>query len=134
MDNKWFLVDLPGYGYAKASKQAKNLFKKYIKSYFTHRKQLVCAFVLIDIRHDPLKIDIEFMEWLTRTQNAFNIIFTKCDKINLNEIEKKIKNCKKVFGEKWEKFPKYFITSSKKSIGKENLLTYINLINESVIK
>lgn len=134
MDNKWFLVDLPGYGYAKASKQTKNLFKKYIKSYFTHRKQLVCAFVLIDIRHDPLKIDIEFMEWLTRTQNAFNIIFTKSDKINVNEIEKKIKNYKKVFGEKWEKFPKYFITSSKKSIGKENLLTYINLINESVIK
>ena len=129
INNQWYLVDLPGYGYARVSKNEKNTFQKYITQYFKERKQLVCAFVLIDIRHEPQKIDLKFMQWLAENQIAFNIIFTKSDKQKLNLVEKNIVNYKKVMKETWEEMPNYFITSSTKYIGKEILLNYIEKIN-----
>jgi len=129
INNQWYLVDLPGYGYARVSKNEKKTFQKYITHYFKERKQLICAFVLIDIRHKPQKIDLKFMQWLAENEISFNIIFTKCDKKKLNVVEENIVNYKKVMKETWEAMPDYFITSSTKYIGKEILLNYIDKIN-----
>jgi len=137
IDSKWHLVDLPGYGYAKASKTEKKEFQKLITDYFTQRNQLVSAFILIDIRHEAQKIDIEFMRWLTTNNIAFSIVFTKIDKLkqdgNPNEgIEFKIKEYKKVILGNWEFLPEIFLTSSTKHIGKENIIGYINHLNKSI--
>ena len=129
INNQWYLVDLPGYGYARVSKNEKKTFQKYISQYFKERKQLVCAFVLIDIRHKPQKIDLKFMQWLSENEIAFSIIFTKSDKQKLNVVEENIINYKKVMKETWEEMPDYFVTSSTKYIGKEILLNYIEKIN-----
>ena len=129
INNQWYLVDLPGYGYARVSKNEKKTFQKYITQYFKERKQLVCAFVLIDVRHKPQKIDLKFMQWLSENEIAFSIIFTKSDKQKLNVVEENIINYKKVMKETWEEMPDYFITSSTKYIGKEILLNYIEKIN-----
>ena len=129
INNQWYLVDLPGYGYARVSKNEKNTFQKYITQYFKERKQLLCAFVLIDVRHNPQKIDLKFMQWLAENEIAFSIIFTKSDKQKLDVVEENIINYKKVMKETWEEMPDYFITSSTKYIGKEILLNYIEKIN-----
>ena len=129
INNQWYLVDLPGYGYARVSKNEKKTFQKYITQYFKERKQLVCAFVLIDVRHKPQKIDLKFMQWLSENEIAFSIIFTKSDKQKLNAVEENIINYKKVMKETWEEMPDYFVTSSTKYIGKEILLNYIEKIN-----
>ena len=129
INNQWYLVDLPGYGYARVSKNEKKTFQKYITQYFKERKQLVCAFVLIDVRHKPQKIDLKFMQWLSENKIAFSIIFTKSDKQKLNVVEENIINYKKVMKETWEEMPDYFVTSSTKYIGKEILLNYIEKIN-----
>jgi len=129
INNQWYLVDLPGYGYARVSKNEKKTFQKYITQYFKERKQLVCAFVLIDVRHKPQKIDLKFMQWLSENEIAFSIIFTKSDKQKLNVVEENIINYKKVMKETWEEMPDYFVTSSTKYIGKEILLNYIEKIN-----
>ena len=137
IDSSWFLVDLPGYGYAKASKTEKKEFQKLITDYFAYRKQLVNAFILVDVRHEAQKIDIEFMRWLTTNDIAFSIIFTKIDKLkqsgNPNEgVEFKVEEYKKVLLENWEFLPKIFLTSSVKHIGKENIMGYINTLNQSI--
>ena len=129
INNQWYLVDLPGYGYARVSKNEKKTFQKYITQYFKERKQLLCAFVLIDVRHNPQKIDLKFMQWLAENEIAFSIIFTKSDKQKLNVLEENIINYKKVMKETWEEMPDYFVTSSTKYIGKEILLNYIEKIN-----
>jgi len=129
INNQWYLVDLPGYGYARVSKNEKKTFQKYITQYFKERKQLLCAFVLIDVRHNPQKIDLKFMQWLAENEIAFSIIFTKSDKQKLDVVEENIINYKKVMKETWEEMPDYFITSSTKYIGKEILLNYIEKIN-----
>ena len=129
INNQWYLVDLPGYGYARVSKNEKKTFQKYITQYFKERKQLVCAFVLIDVRHRPQKIDLKFMQWLSENEIAFSIIFTKSDKQKLNVVEENIIDYKKVMKETWEEMPDYFVTSSTKYIGKEILLNYIDKIN-----
>ena len=129
INNQWYLVDLPGYGYARVSKNEKKTFQKYITQYFKERKQLVCAFVLIDVRHKPQKIDLKFMQWLSENEIAFSIIFTKSDKQKLNVVEENIIKYKKVMKETWEEMPDYFITSSTKYIGKDILLNYIEKIN-----
>ena len=125
IDSSWYLVDLPGYGYAKASKSEKKNFQKLITDYFINRKQLISAFILVDVRHEAQKIDVEFMRWLTINKIAFSIVFTKIDKLkqdgNPNSgIEEKIKNYKSVILENWEYLPEIFLTSSTKHIGKEN--------------
>ena len=139
IDDTWHLVDLPGYGYAKASKSEKKEFQKLISDYFKIRKQLILAFVLIDCRHEAQKIDIEFMKWLTTNNIAFAIIFTKIDKLkqdgNPNSgIESKIKKYKEIILESWQFLPEIFLTSSTKHLGKENIVSYINNLNKATFK
>ncbi|MCH7524088.1 MAG: YihA family ribosome biogenesis GTP-binding protein [Bacteroidetes bacterium] len=132
INNNWYLVDLPGYGYARVSKSSKKIFQKFITSYFKQRKQLVSAFVLIDIRHKPQPLDLKFMEWLGEHIIPFSIVFTKADKLKPKAIENHIQDYKAVLLETWEDMPNYFITSSSKSIGKDELLNYIENTNMEV--
>jgi GTP-binding protein len=132
INDQWYLVDLPGYGYARVSKSSKKTFQKFITSYFRERRQLVCAFVLIDIRHEPQQIDLNFMQWLGEHQIPFSIIFTKSDKLKPKAIERNIVHYQKVLRENWEELPQHFITSSTKFEGKEELLNYIDSINLSL--
>lgn len=133
INENWFLVDLPGYGYAKVSKTAKSKFQKFITSYFSQRKQLVSAFILIDIRHSPQKIDMEFMQWLGENQIPFSIIFTKADKLKPKAIERNVQNyLLAMLDDIWEETPNYFITSSSKGIGREEVLDYIDQINKQI--
>ncbi|HPF96893.1 MAG: ribosome biogenesis GTP-binding protein YihA/YsxC [Flavobacteriaceae bacterium] len=132
INKNWHLVDLPGYGYARVSKSAKRTFQKFITEYFSKRKQLVCGFVLVDIRHEPQTIDMEFMEWLGENMIPFCIIFTKADKLKPKDIEDHIKAYESIMLETWEEMPQYFITSSSNGLGKEDLLSYINDLNQSI--
>lgn len=130
INRNWYLVDLPGYGYAKVSKTEKKIFQKFITNYFSKRKQLISAFVLVDIRHKPQQIDLDFMQWLGENLIPFSIIFTKADKLKPKAIERHIEEYKKVMLENWEEMPNYFITSSTKHIGKESVLEYIDKTND----
>ncbi|NQY05881.1 MAG: YihA family ribosome biogenesis GTP-binding protein [Flavobacteriaceae bacterium] len=132
INKNWFLVDLPGYGYARVSKKEKKVFQKFITNYFEKRKQLVLAFVLVDCRLEPQKIDREFMYYLGENSIPFSIIFTKADKLKPSELEENIAHYKSVLLEDWEELPQYFITSSSKRIGQKELLNYINEINKSL--
>lgn len=133
INKNWYLVDLPGYGYAKVSKSAKKIFQKFITDYFNKRKQLVSAFVLVDIRHEPQPIDLDFMQWLGENLIPFSIIFTKADKLKPKAIERQIEHYKNVLLESWEEIPNYFITSSTKGIGQEDVLDYIESINKNLV-
>ena len=132
INKKWFLVDLPGYGYAKVSKTSKRTFQKFITAYFEQRKQLVSAFVLIDIRHKPQPIDLNFMQWLGEHNLPFSIVFTKADKLKPKAIENHIEDYKTILLETWEEMPKYFATSSSHSTGREDLLKYIGEVNNQM--
>jgi GTP-binding protein len=132
INKNWYLVDLPGYGYAKVSKTAKKTFQKFIIDYFNKRKQLVSAFVLIDIRHEPQPLDLDFMQWLGENMIPFSIIFTKADKLKPKAIERHVEDYKKILLETWEEIPNYFITSSSERIGQENVLEYIESINNNL--
>lgn len=132
INKKWYLVDLPGYGYARASKTQKKTFQKFIVDYFTKRKELVSAFLLIDIRHEPQPIDLDFLRWLGEHFIPFSIVFTKADKIKEKEIETKVSGYLEVLKEDWESLPLYFVTSSEKRLGREPLLNYIQQINQSI--
>jgi GTP-binding protein len=135
INSNWFLVDLPGYGYAKVSKQTKATFQQFITDYFEKREQLVCAFVLIDIRHEAQKIDLEFMRYLGESEIPFLIIFTKADKIGRSKINHHIASYKKQMqADGWEDMPEYFVTSSLEETGKEQLLEYIDTINQEWFK
>lgn len=134
INKEWFLVDLPGYGYARVSKSSKKVFQKFITQYFSIRRQLVLAFVLIDCRLKPQKIDLEFMNWLGDNQLPFCIIFTKTDKLKPNALSKNIDFYIQKMMENWEEMPKYFISSSSKHIGRKELLDYIEKVNEQVKK
>lgn len=131
INKNWYLVDLPGYGYARVSKSSKKIFQKFITAYFEKREQLVSAFVLVDIRHEPQPIDLNFMQWLGEHGIPFSIIFTKADKLRPKAIENHIEAYKDILLETWEEMPNHFITSSSKSIGKDDLLTYIGTINNN---
>lgn len=133
INGNWHLVDLPGYGYAKVSRYKKNIFQKFITNYFKQRKQLICAFVLIDIRHDPLNIDLDFISWLAKNSIPFSIIFTKSDKLKPKTIESNISNYMQKLNEDWEVLPNSFVTSSSKHYGRENILEYIDKINKSIL-
>ena len=132
INQNWFLVDLPGYGYARVSKKDKKIFQKYITEYFEKRKQLVCSFVLVDIRHEPQPIDLEFMEWLGTNGIPFAIIFTKADKLKPGAIANYVNTyLKQLIETVWEEVPPHFVTSSANRTGKEELLTYIDGINKA---
>ena len=129
INKNWFLVDLPGYGYARVSKSSKRIFQKFITQYFSKRQQLALAFVLIDCRHKPQKVDLEFMQWMGENQVPFSIIFTKQDKMKPNALTKNIEDYKLKMLESWEEMPKYFITSSSNGTGRNEVLNYISEIN-----
>jgi len=135
INNNWFLVDLPGYGYAKVSKKSKDVFQKFVTDYFEKREQLVCAFVLIDIRLEAQKIDLEFITYLGVTEVPFCIIFTKADKIGKTRIQSHITAYRKqVLASGWEEMPQHFVTSATEMTGKEELLSFIDNINQEIFK
>ena len=131
INKQWFLVDLPGYGYAKTSKTNKKAFQQLITRYFDKRQQLISAFVLIDVRHNPQQIDLDFMEWLGTNQIPFAIVFTKADKLKPLAIERNVSAyLSKMKEEMWEETPPHFITSSLHKSGVEDVLTYIERMNQ----
>ncbi|GIM57551.1 putative GTP-binding protein EngB [Capnocytophaga canimorsus] len=132
INNNWFLVDLPGYGYARVSKSTKKVFQKFITQYFEKRKQLILAFVLVDIRHEPQTIDVDFMQWLGENQIPFAIIFTKADKLKPEAIKRNVATYHEKMLDFWEEMPTYFVTSSSNRMGKEEVLAYIDSINQSL--
>jgi len=129
INKNWHLVDLPGYGYARVSKSSKKIFQKFITEYFGLREQLVSAFVLVDIRHEPQPIDLEFMQWLGENGVPFSIIFTKADKLKPKAIDNHIEAYKTIMLETWEAMPNYFITSAANDLGKDAVLNYIDALN-----
>jgi len=132
INESWFLVDLPGYGYAQISKKKRTIFQHFIENYFKEREQLVCTFVLIDSRHDPQKIDIEFMQFLGETQIPFCIVFTKADKLGSSKINNQIASYKKKLLNYWETLPQSFLTSSSTGLGRKEFLDFIATVNEDV--
>ena len=133
INQNWHLVDLPGFGYARVSKTQKKVFQKFITNYFKERKQLVTAFLLIDIRHEPQPIDMKFMEWLGENFIPFSIIFTKADKLKPIARDRNIKAyTEKMLETQWEELPPIFVTSSLYKTGGEEILNYIHSLNESL--
>ncbi|MDX1602185.1 MAG: ribosome biogenesis GTP-binding protein YihA/YsxC [Salinimicrobium sediminis] len=133
INQSWYLVDLPGYGYARVSKKEKKTFQKFITAYFEKREQMLCAFVLIDSRHKPQPIDLEFMTWLGEHQVPFCIIFTKADKMKPKALERNINDYKAEMLQTWTEMPQYFVTSSSSGLGKEEVLAFIQSINEGFL-
>lgn len=135
INNNWFLVDLPGYGYARVSKKTKAIFQQFITDYFLKREQLVCAFVLIDIRLEPQKIDVEFLEFMGEHEIPFCIVFTKADKIGKSKIQSNIASyTKQLLATNWAEMPHYFVTSSTENLGRDALLSYIDEINQQLFQ
>ena len=132
INKNWHLVDLPGYGYAQVSKSTKKVFQKFITAYFEKREQMVCAFVLIDSRHKPQAIDMEFMQWLGEHAIPFSIILTKADKLKPKALENNINNYQAEMLEYWEEMPEFFITSASSGMGKDEVLEYIENINQEL--
>ncbi len=135
INKNWFLVDLPGYGYAQVSKKSKSVFQEYITNYFLQREQLIAAFVLLDVRLEPQKIDLEFLEWLGISQIPFFMVFTKADKVGPQRAILNVEAYKKVLLESsWEELPEIFITSSVNNSGRDEILKKIQEINASLPK
>ncbi|WP_203294227.1 ribosome biogenesis GTP-binding protein YihA/YsxC [Luteirhabdus pelagi] len=132
VNDNWYLVDLPGYGYAKVSKQTKKKFQKFITDYFLLRKQLVMGFVLVDVRHEPQKIDVEFMQWLGEQQLPFGIIFTKADKLKPKALERNIEAYQQELLETWVELPPIFVTSATNGTGRDEVLEYIGSVNRQL--
>ena len=132
INEEWFLVDLPGYGYAKVSKTKRKSFQSFIQDYFKKREQLVCTFVLIDSRHDPQKIDLDFMQFLGENQIPFCIAFTKADKLGSSKLNKQILSYKKKLLNTWETVPTSFVTSSATNFGRDEFLKFIDSVNKDV--
>jgi GTP-binding protein len=131
INDSWYLVDLPGYGYAKVSKKDRRKFEIFIRNYVLKRENLFCLFVLVDIRHEPQKVDLEFMQWLGMNQIPFAIVFTKADKLKPGEVEINTEKYTEKMFETWEEMPTYFISSAEKATGKEDILEFIDEINRS---
>lgn len=132
INDSWYLVDLPGYGYAKRGQKQQEQITKIIEDYVLEREQLTSLFVLIDSRHAPQKIDLEFITWLGENDVPFGIIFTKADKLSHSKLVENIRNYQKELLEQWEELPISFITSSAKKMGKNEILDYIESINKSL--
>ena len=132
INDDWYVVDLPGYGYASTGKKMREQLKNIIESYILYREQLVNLFVLIDCRHEPQKIDLEFMEWLGENEIPSSIIFTKADKLPVTKLRDNIVLYKTKLLENWEELPPVFITSSEKKNGRDEVLNYIEEINKSL--
>lgn len=130
INKEWYLVDLPGYGFAKRSKTERAKWEKMIKNYLLTRTNLLSVFLLVDLRIEPQKIDLEFMEWLATSQIPFVLTFTKADKVGNAKIDANVERYKSMLLENWEEVPPMLITSSHTARGKEELLTYIQKTNK----
>lgn len=132
VNKDWYLVDLPGYGYAKTSKKARAQFQVMITRYIKERPNLINTFILVDSRHDPQKIDLEFMEWCGMEGIPFSIVFTKIDKLGSSALMKQIARYKKKLLLQWEELPPVFMTSAEGRTGREELLRYIDTVHQSI--
>lgn len=132
VNKDWYLVDLPGYGYAKTSKKARAEFQVMITRYIKERPNLINTFVLVDCRHDPQKIDLEFMEWCGMEGIPFSIVFTKIDKLGSSALMKQMARYKKKLLLQWEELPPVFMTSAEGRTGREELLRYIESVHQSI--
>ena len=132
INKEWYLVDLPGYGYAKRSKKEVDRLDQMIRGYILQREQLVNVFVLVDIRLEPQKIDLEFIDWLGLSSIPFAIVFTKADKLTPNKTRQAVDAYKKKLTETWEELPPVFITSAEKKEGRDDVLSYIESINKDL--
>ena len=134
INKEWYLVDLPGYGYAKRSKKEVDKLDQMIRGYILQREQLVNVFVLVDIRLEPQKIDLEFMEWLGVSGIPFSIVFTKADKLTPNKCRQAMEAYKQSLSETWEEMPPMFLTSAEEREGRAEVLDYIERINNEISK
>lgn len=132
INNDWYLVDLPGYGFAKRSKSVQKKLEQMIMSYILQREQLANVFVLIDIRHNPQTIDLDFINWLGQSNVPFSIIFTKADKLSSSKVKPAASAYMEKLKETWEELPPFFISSSEKKTGRDEILSYIEEINKSM--
>lgn len=132
INKSWYLVDLPGYGYAQRGKKVQAQISKIIEDYILEREQMTCLFVLIDSRHEPQQIDLEFIEWLGENGIPFALVFTKADKLSGGKLQGNVNDYKQKLLEQWEELPPCFVTSSEKKMGRKELLDYIGGINESL--
>ena len=132
INNEWYLVDLPGYGYARRGKEERERLSEIIHNYVLNRKELICLFLLIDSRHDPKKIDLDFILFLGENGIPFSIIFTKIDKLGKNKLREQIDGYKNALLENWEELPTIFLSSSLQKTGREEILSYIEDINNAL--
>lgn len=132
INNEWYLVDLPGYGYAQRGKAGRDNIRRIIEDYILEREQLTNLFVLLDCRLEPQKIDLEFLEWLGENAIPFSIIFTKTDKISNGRLQENLRIYKEKLQEEWEELPPIFLTSSEKKTGRDEVLGYIEEISKSL--
>ena len=132
INKEWYLVDLPGYGFAKRSKTVQKKIEQMVSSYILQREQLVCTFVLIDIRHDPQQIDREFIDWLGESGIPFAIIFTKADKLSVPKARAAATQWMEKMTDRWEELPPFFITSEENGTGRDDVLDYIESINREI--
>lgn len=129
INNEWYIVDLPGYGYARRSKDDRRKLERIIENYILERPQMTSLFVLVDSRHEPQKIDLEFMEWLGENGIPFAIVFTKADKLSPTALKKNIESYEADLLQQWEELPPIFVTSSEKGTGRDELLDYLEQLN-----
>ena len=132
INDEWYLVDLPGYGYAKASKTSRAKWEKFISEYLTKREELLNVFVLLDCRLEPQQIDLEFMNWCGEKAIPFSMVFTKIDKVSSTVLQKNLAKYKKEMLKYWDELPPVFTTSAESKFGREKILNYIERINEAV--
>lgn len=132
INKEWYLVDLPGYGYAQRGKKMMEKIQKLIEYYVLEREQMTCLFVLVDSRLEPQKIDLEFIEWLGENGIPFSIVFTKADKQSVGKTKANVTRYLETLRQQWEELPPYFVTSSEKKTGRQELLDYIEEINRSL--
>lgn len=132
INKEWYLVDLPGYGFAKRSKKELQRLDQMIRGYILEREQLVNVFVLIDVRLEPQTIDLDFINWLGLSGIPFTIVFTKADKLSAHNVKQNVENYEKKLAETWEELPPYFVTSAEKSMGRDEVLGYIEQINKKL--
>ena len=132
INGAWYLVDLPGYGYARLSKDGREKLKTMIEDYTLERKELICLFVLVDSRHEPQKIDLEFIQWLGEEDVPFTLVFTKADKLTKGRLAANLEAYKARLLEEWEELPPIFVTSSEQQLGRDELLSYIEGINTTL--
>lgn len=129
MEQSWYLVDLPGYGFAKVSKSQRSSWTKMIKDYLEQRQNLLCLFVLLDVRLEPQKIDLEFMQWVGKAGLPFAMIFTKSDKLSGSKVDQNIAAYKRTMLKQWAELPPYFVTSAETGLGREEIIEFIHQLN-----